>query len=183
MRTHRAQHLYHHPSARSGRSREGTTLIECLIYIAVVTMLLGMGISLLSKMIGFHRDLERNAADIARCLNAGERWRADLRRATGPVRTFRDGRNDMMEIPTGEEHVLYRYDQYHLWRHTTDTSVPILALKELTRCEFIQEARSHTKTWRWEVELRTLKRVVNVQPRFTFLAVSQSGPPTQGNPE
>ena len=183
MKTHRPHHSNWPASPRSRRFRAGTTLIECMIYIVVVTILLGMGISLLSKMVGFHRDLERNAADITRCLNAGERWRADLRRATGPIRIFRDGPDDMMEIPIGDDYILYRYDQDDLWRHTTDTRVAILALKGLARCEFIHESRPHTEAWRWEIELHTVKRVVNVQPRFTFLAVPPTEQQSQDQPE
>ncbi len=164
-----------HSAAQRNR---GVTLIECLVYCSVLMILAATGIVLLGKMMGFHRDLERNANDITRSLNAGERWRADVRQATGPIRSFVEGESVLFEIPQETDSVLYQFDQHHLWRHTSSESPSWLALKDVSGCQFVLDSRSHTEAWRLEVHLKTKLKTVRVEPKFSFLAVPPPQPPT-----
>src|SRR2546430_280978 len=69
-----------------GRSRAAFMLEECLVYIAVSSVLLGLAFAAFYRVMENAKGLRRNAADIARVLQAGERWREDIHRATGPLR-------------------------------------------------------------------------------------------------
>src|SRR6266571_9332449 len=68
------------------RRQAGFMLEECLVYLAVSSVLLGLAFGAFYRVMENAKGLRRNAADIARALQAGERWREDIHRATGPLR-------------------------------------------------------------------------------------------------
>jgi len=67
---------------RSNRS-SGMLFLECLVYIGVFFVLTGLAFEAFYAGWDHHRNLDRNVTDIVRTLRAGERWRADVRAATG----------------------------------------------------------------------------------------------------
>ena len=70
-------------------------LMECLVYIAVFAILLGGGTAAFYFCWDHSKALIYATDDIASALHAGERWRADVRAATGKitVETTRDRRS------------------------------------------------------------------------------------------
>ncbi|MCS1411587.1 MAG: hypothetical protein M2R45_04787 [Verrucomicrobia subdivision 3 bacterium] len=162
------------PLQGARRKQSGIILVECLVYVAIVMTVVGLGTTLFFKFLSFHQDLDRNAADIARALKAGERWRADIRKATGPIRAFRESLQDYLEIPAGNQLIIYQFDQTNIWRHKSGETSPALFLEKVKECRFVSETRKHATAWRWEMELQTTKKTVRIQPQFTFLSVSKS---------
>ncbi len=59
--------------------KRGFTLIECMIYIVVLAVVMGLGFSAFYRFLENWRDLARSSEDILQVLKAGELWRADIR--------------------------------------------------------------------------------------------------------
>ena len=161
------------PRGPAGR-RHGIALIECMVYIAVVMTILGIGLSLYLKLLSFHRDLERNATDITRSIKAGELWRADIRSAVGPIESTHSDKGSVLVIPTAIGSIRYHFDQQTLWRQDELANSETIFLQGVTQCEFIQETRSKVNAWRFEIQLKTKLKTVRVQPKFSFLAVNRA---------
>ncbi len=62
------------------------SLLECLVYVAVLFVIFAVAGPAHVRVLDHTRQMRRVAADIARALDAGERWRADVRAATAPPR-------------------------------------------------------------------------------------------------
>src|SRR5687768_5807064 len=69
------------------RSSGGIMLLECLVYMAVLSIVLTLSYKLMYKSWATHISIRRNAADIATAMIAGERWRKDIRASNGPIET------------------------------------------------------------------------------------------------
>src|SRR5215470_16859351 len=81
------------------RHRGGYLLVECLVYIAVLAVVMGVAFSAFYRCLSSWRDLARNTDDIARVLKAGEIWRADIRAAAGPLQPVEGPDFSALEIP------------------------------------------------------------------------------------
>jgi hypothetical protein len=87
----------------------GVLLIECLVYLALWLIVLGVAFSLFYRTLTRSTNLDRSAEDIARVLRVGERWRAEVREATAPLRmVVADGGADQaLHIPRKQGEVVY----------------------------------------------------------------------------
>ena len=70
--------------ARAWQAR-GFSLLECVIYIALFAVVVGLGIASFFHCRDSAESLRRTADDIVVTLKAGERWREDVRRAVAPL--------------------------------------------------------------------------------------------------
>jgi hypothetical protein len=162
--------------ARSGR--RGMFLIECLAYMACLAIVLGVA------GIGFARcwddsgHLRRNADDIVRALHAGEQWRADLRTATGPLKTLRQGNFDCLSIPvkTGSINYYYFNTESNVYRQDGAAAKSVLVLAGVQSSRMTPEPRRRVTAWRWELELQSTQKKVRMQPLFTFETVAGQPP-------
>jgi type II secretory pathway component PulJ len=148
----------------------GFSLIECLVYIAVLTVVTGLSFSAFYQTQRSSADLRRNADDILRTLRAGERWRADVRAAIAPP-TIVDGR---LQISQRSMQVTYVFEQGTVWR--MERTARTAALKKVENSRMQLDAGEHVSAWRWEVELATPHKNTRVRPLFTFQAVSGASP-------
>ena len=146
-------------------TRRGYTLIEVLVYIAVLTVVLGVAYTAYARYEKGSRDLSRNADDIIRALRAGERWRDDVRAAVAPVRITDNG----VVIPQRAGDIEYAFADGTLWRQ----KLPVL--KQLKASAMRSDPRPHVVAWRWELELASPKQTAHVRPLFSFTAVPGGG--------
>jgi len=65
------------------RAERGVTLIECLIYIGLLVIIVGLAWAAFSRALDSSHRLQDSASDISRALDAGERWREDVRQSSG----------------------------------------------------------------------------------------------------
>jgi hypothetical protein len=80
---------------------EASLLMECLIYMAVLIVILTVAYSAFFKSEQAARGLQRTSTDISRSLQAGERWRDDIRAADGlPEVLAGDGGVAFFRIPS-----------------------------------------------------------------------------------
>ena len=66
--------------------QQGIMLVDCLVYLAIWVVVVGLAFSAFYRCLSYSKNLARNGDDIARALKAGERWREDVRAATGPFK-------------------------------------------------------------------------------------------------
>lgn len=148
-------------------SQGGIMLMESLIYMAVFSVILTLGI------FGYNRFQEQSsrlrgvAEDIARAVNAGERWRADIRNASG--RLEYNSKTGELRIPQTSNEIVYRFSEGTIHRRVGTQFVPVL--KNVKASSMQKTSRQHVTSWRWEVELKTRGKNAKLQPLFQFEAV------------
>ena len=161
-------------SNRTSRRREqGILLIDCLVYMSIWVVVLGLAFSTFYRCMTYSKNLTRNADDIVRALKAGERWREDVRKATGPLKLVSEGGAEQaVHIPHKTNEVIYLFiDDAVLRKSGTDASwTPALSGVKSSRME--KDDRQRVVSWRWEVELKNKQKVARVRPLFTFQAIT-----------
>ena len=116
--------------------------------------------------------LRRNADDIANTLQAGERWRADVRAASGPVRLATNDTEQLLELPGSRGGISYRFATNTVFRRVGNNSWSRV-LGNVQSSSFQPDPRGNAQIWRWDLELQTrAKHISRIRPLFTFLAVS-----------
>jgi Tfp pilus assembly protein PilE len=148
--------------------RAAFSLVECVIYIALFFVVLGVALGAYYQMDEQSRGFARNSSDIVRAMQAGERWRADVRNATNAA-LFEQ--NLELRLATRNGGVSYFFRDGAVWRQgaTDGKSTPMLANVKSSLMK--ADPRSQVKAWRWEIELQTKRTNATVRPLFTFLAV------------
>ena len=144
----------------------GYFLLELLVFLALMVVILGLAYSAYWRCSDNAKRLQQNADDILAAVEAGERWREDIRLA-----------QDAVIDPTGVKIIQsgdiieYHFDQQSVWRHSTQTGQTIRLLSQVKTSAMRPEARRQVQAWRWEVELQARKAPPYLRPLFTFEAV------------
>jgi Tfp pilus assembly protein PilE len=155
------------------RHRQGVTLIECLLYIAVLGVLLNVAIIGFNRCWDNSKHLRRNAEDIVRALKAGEQWRADIRAATGAIQITELKATEQAVIPQHGGNVTYTvsYPLGEVRRQAGANGPATLVLSRLKSSLMQADPRALVTAWRWEVELVSIQKKPGITPLFTFEAV------------
>lgn len=157
---------------RSARRDSGATLIECLVYIGVMTTILAVATSAFFRCHDHMRSLRRNADDMTRVLRTGELWRDDIRQAIVPPSLVEA--EQTLRITHTNGIVEYRLDGDQLLRRA-DVAMPWSSvLTNLNVSQMRPLEQSGVVAWRWEIALRPLRKPARVEPLFTFTAVAGS---------
>jgi Tfp pilus assembly protein PilE len=147
------------------KSHRAYTLIEMLVYIAVLAVVLNLSYAAYYRYDLYTRDLRRNADDIVRTMRAGERWRDDLRNAIAPPHVIENG----VAIPLSSGEIDYVFADGTVWRQVA--GVRSIALKQVKASAMSIDHGQHVDAWRWELELASPKKRVLLRPLFSFTAV------------
>ena len=158
---------------RSSALCRGVTFIELLVYVSVLLVVLAVAGNALYQGMKQSAALRRNAEDIATALRAGERWRTDVRAATGPIRVTSEADGQTVRIPTAETEVVYAFRDSAIWRGS-DLSVPQKPL--VPRAAASRVMMDDPSSARWELELQSRSESAKVRPLFTFQAASARSP-------
>ena len=159
-----------HRRRRGCSTASGVLLIECVVYAALFVVVTGVAYSAFYRCLTDARNLRRNAEDIERVLQAGERWRADIRSArTRPSLEARPG-EQILHVPQSTNEIAYVFTGETLWRRAPGRT-PEVFLTGVRQSKMMADARSQVTAWRWEVELKSAQKVVRLRPLFTFAAV------------
>ena len=152
----------------------GYLLDEALIYIGALLVLMTVGYIALYHCLDNSVALRRSADDIARAMQAGERWRGDVRLADGSMRLEPGAESATLVLQGKRQRVAYRFAGSVLYRRVNDGPWTKF-LEGVKASEMQPETRSRAVAWRWELELqpRTTASVKpgRFRPLFTFLAV------------
>src|SRR5690242_3428068 len=91
------------------KAREhGYLILETGVYIFVLLILMGVAYMAMYRCIDRSLALHKNADALISALRAGEHWRADVRAATGAIRT--EVEPAQLQIPTGHGEIAYRFE-------------------------------------------------------------------------
>ncbi len=154
--------------------RRGIMLVECLIYLAVTTVLVGLGMALFIRCQSAASNLSRNADDIAAALQAGERWRADLRLATAsPVCAGTDAPE--LTIPQAGGMVIYRFADDAVWRRAESDATWTRLLERVKHAGWNSDPRGPVTAWHLDLELKSKRLTAKLRPLFSFIGVAQEG--------
>jgi hypothetical protein len=160
-------------TVRTQRNRRaGILLIDLVFYMALLGIVLILAAVVFNQFLIQSGSLRRNIDDIERALKAGERWRADLHGATGPVRQENIEGAEGFIIPQARGEIVYTFTNI-VRRRAAGSEVWEPALAGVKSAKIIHEKRQHASGWRWEIELETRRKNPRVRPLFTFIAVPE----------
>jgi hypothetical protein len=162
------------PRGFAGQAARGFLLIDCLAYMALLLVMLTLAFLAFHQMLDHSKKLQRNAADIARALDVGERWRAEVRTSVRAPRLEQTGHDLVLHLPRAQGEVLYSFRDGAVWRKDTAraTAEWIAVIPKAQSSRMLAEGRKHVTAWRWELELAADK-TPRVRPQFTFQAVAR----------
>ncbi len=159
------------PLISRARARTGILLIECLVYLGVFVILMGLGMGAF-YVCSNHVHATISATDnIAATLRAGERWRADVRAATGPIRIETRSGSETLRIPAGNKSIDYRFDSGEVSRGVVPSGISQVVLGKVNWSRMTVERRGAITAWRWELQLKQRRNQTRVPLVFTFEAV------------
>jgi Tfp pilus assembly protein FimT len=150
------------------------SLLECLAYLAVSFIVLGVALVAFHQTWTYNKKLRHNAEDIVRAPHAGEQWRADVRAATGPVRVTTQPTGERCLIPAGAATIRYDFNPAEGTLERRMGAATRTVLTHVKTSHMLAEPRTRVTAWRWELELEPTQKKVALQPLFTFETV---GPP------
>ena len=91
------------------KPRPGYMLTEALVYMGLLFVVLGLGYRAVYSYIDHSMVLRRSAEDISRALNAGERWRSDVRSADAKIRLENTDGGQILYLVGLQGDVAYRF--------------------------------------------------------------------------
>jgi hypothetical protein len=157
----------HHP-ARA----KGYMLLECMAYISVVFVVLGVGYLAFYKSMRNAADLRRTAQELMGSVNVGELWRADLRMPGAKAQLDQHDETQVLQIEAPGKTVWYGYWDNAVFRRRDDG--PWVAVIENVKSSTMHlEQRKHVTAWKWELELLTRSKSARMKPLFTFVGGPQ----------
>ncbi len=137
-----------------------------MVFLALSVVILGLAFAAYYRCADNSKRLQQNAADILAAVQAGERWREDIR-AARDIAVEANG----VKLTQAGDTVDYQFGQEAIWRHSTKTGRTIRLLSKVKKSTMRAEARRQIRAWRWEVELQSRKAPPFLHPLFTFEAV------------
>ena len=152
------------------RHASGILLTECMVYIAVFAILLGIGTAAFYFCWDHSKALVYATDDISSALRAGERWRADVRSATGKISVETTATGERVRIPKAGKEIVYHFESGEVRREISDTKNSWLLLPKVKVSEMKLESRGDVTAWRWELELAQRRREMQLPLLFTFQA-------------
>jgi hypothetical protein len=156
------------------RRQAGILLTECLVYIAVFAILLGIGTATFYFCWDHTRAIVLDSNDIESALRAGERWRVDVRSAIGPIAVETASDGETVTIPETGKQIIYHFQKGEIRRQTASSDFSELLLPSVKTSMVKPDTRGQVKAWRWELEVTPQRKDANLPFLFTFEAVQPS---------
>ena len=155
-------------------SQRGIALVDCLAYIGLLAVILTMAFAAFYRALERSRDLSRNAAGIVRALQAGERWRADVRASARPPQLETIGEESRLRLASGAGEVTYTFRAGGVLRQALPNTNWVEFLPRAASSRMFEERRQRVAVWHWDVELKGGQKVARSLPLFSFQAVARS---------
>jgi hypothetical protein len=149
-----------------------------IVYMAVFVVVVGCATATFFECWDGAKALRRNADEVARVLDIGEQWRADLRRASGPVQLGAKDGGEQFRIPAARAEITYTFADGEIHRQAGSTAPNTLWLGNVKSSQMQSDPRGNVAAWRWELELKSSRKEPRLRPLFTF----ESAAGTVANP-
>ena len=164
------------PSISRARARAGILLVECLVYMAVFTVILGAGFMAFYVCWDNSKVLLYATDDIASALHAGERWRVDVRAATGKITIETTADGERLRIPHGTSDIIYSFNAGEVRRKSASSGFSESLLPTVKASQMVMDTRGPVSAWRWELELKPRRKETHSPLLFTFEAAAKTTP-------
>lgn len=152
----------------------GYLIIEALVYISLVIVVSGAAFMAMYRCIDHSMVVRRSAEDIVKAVYTGERWRSDIRTATGSIYLQETESGRAIIIPTASGDVSYLFSGTAVWRQAP-AAPPVAVLANVKSSVMSVERWGQVGGWRWELELEPQRKGAakpgRIRPLFTFMAV------------
>jgi hypothetical protein len=165
-----------HSSISRDQAQTGYLLIECLVYLSVIVVILGLGLGAFYVCWDYSKALHYATDDINAALHAGERWRADIRNATGKITVETTPEGERLRIPQGTDDLIYSFNAGEVHRQLASSDFSELLLPKVKVSQMVTETRGPVAAWRWEVELTPHRKETRLPLLFTFEAAAKPTP-------
>jgi Tfp pilus assembly protein FimT len=152
------------------RRPAGVMLVECMVYLSVFAILLGGATAAFYFCWDHTQAVIYATDDIASALRAGERWRADVRAATGKISVETTATGEVVRIPGTEKDIVYRFESGEVHRQIASDNFPQLLLSKVKTSQMKMDERGEVTAWRWELELAERRKEAHLPLLFTFEA-------------
>jgi hypothetical protein len=156
------------------RCQAGIMLVECISYLAGFIILSGIAMGSLYLCWDHSKALISASDDISAALRAGERWRADVRAATGAATIETTTNGEVVKIPEGGKEIIYAFDSKEVKRQVGSASLPVILLSGVVSSEMLSNARTGVTAWRWELQAVQRRKETHLPLLFTFEAVQRT---------
>src|ERR1700733_94562 len=110
------------------RRQAGIMLVECITYFAVFLILSATAMGSFYLCWDHSKALISASDDISAALTAGERWRADVRAASGTINIETTASGEVVKIPESEKEIVYTFDSRQVARQVGAANLPVLLL-------------------------------------------------------
>lgn len=148
----------------------GILLIQCVVYIAVFAILTAIGFAAFYLCWDDSKAVVHATDDIGSALRAGERWRADIRSATGKITVEPSAAGEQVRIPGREKAIVYRFESGGLYREIPALQTSQLVLPKVNASQMREEMRGGVTVWRWELDVSVRRPETHLPLLFTFEA-------------
>ena len=152
----------------------GMMLLECLVYLSIFVILLGGATTVFYFCWDHTQALIYTTDDITLALHTGERWRADVRAATGIITVETTATGALARIPEGAKSVSYRFESGEVRRQVSTSDYQELLLAKVKTSEMKPDARGSVTAWRWELEVPPRRKEAQLPLLFTFEAAQMN---------
>ena len=156
----------------SRRRQSGILLMECLMYTIIFTILFGVATGAFYLCWDHTRAVVAATDKIESATLAGERWRADVRQATGKITSTSDANGQTIRIPEAGREVLYQFSHGELRRQVAASRFSELVLPAVKISDMKSDPRGTVAAWRWDLELVPVRKLTSLPLRFTFEAAA-----------
>jgi len=165
-------------SSSNSRTRGQTAvlLIECIVYIGLFALIIGLGLAAFFLCWDNSKALLYATDDVEAALRAGERWRADVRSATGKITVETTSQGECLRIPRGTNAVLYSYNAGEIRRQLASANFSESLLPTVEASQMVMDQRGPVSGWRWELELKSRRKDTHLPLLFTFEAATRNTP-------
>jgi hypothetical protein len=141
-------------------------LIECLVYMALLVVVLNLAYAAYYRCTENSKRLNNNVDDVVRSLQAGERWRDDIRAALAI-----EPSEDSLRVVQSNATVDYVFEGNAVWRRAKAGAPLVRFLPAVKSSRMERDARREVKAWSWKVELLHRGPPERFRPFFAFEAV------------
>ncbi|HTY89049.1 MAG TPA: hypothetical protein VMB80_16500 [Candidatus Acidoferrum sp.] len=158
------------------RTRRGYLFIECLVYLSVFVVVFSLALGAFYVCWDHSKALHLATDDITAALHAGERWRADIRGATGNIIGETIPGGEQLHIPGGTNDIIYRFGDGEVRRQIAGSGFSELLLSSVKASDMVNETRGPVDAWRWELCLTPRRKETRLPLAFTFEAAARPTP-------